>query len=314
MEKIVTFLNKNNQKLFGVLHIPDHEVFKEKIGINLLNPGLKNRVAPHRMNIKIARRLCRKGFYVLRFDPFGVGDSEGEISDKNELSMDIWGQVQEGLFVQDTLSANEFFKKEVKLSKLLLMGQCGGAATALLSSDNGVESLVLIDLPVRKISSKIVMSDCHEEIESPGKTVTGYLSKVFKIRPLLKLIQGKVPVSHHLKILAISLASVWKKALGRQIKEINVSDRFSYMILDSFLTFMKREKEICFIFAENDFSLKEFRQDLQDNYINGNQNILNKSHIHVVKDANHIYTEFAWQADLLENIEKWCDRYVPASA
>src|SRR3569832_1787566 len=80
LEKAVSFRNKKGQLLFGVLHLPETPKPGPRIGINILNPGLKNRVAPNRINVKMARLLCESGVYVFRFDPFGIGDSDGELA------------------------------------------------------------------------------------------------------------------------------------------------------------------------------------------------------------------------------------------
>ena len=75
MEEPITITNKNGKKLFGILHTPETTVpGRTRVGVNLLNPGIKYRVAPHRMNVKLARKLCSQGYYVLRFDPFEVYD------------------------------------------------------------------------------------------------------------------------------------------------------------------------------------------------------------------------------------------------
>ena len=120
MEKPVVFENKRGEKLFGIVHVPDRNLsVNKKIGINLLNPGIKYRVAPNRLNVKLARKLCQNGYYVLRFDPSGIGDSEGELQ-ANVLVPDIWEKIQTGLFVSDTIDANSFFIKEFDIDKLVL--------------------------------------------------------------------------------------------------------------------------------------------------------------------------------------------------
>ena len=85
----------NGHRLMGILHMPEDRVRRNR-GINLLSPGLKNRVAPNRMNVKMARILCEKGFPVLRFDPHGIGDSEGEIVRGERPVMNLWGLIREG--------------------------------------------------------------------------------------------------------------------------------------------------------------------------------------------------------------------------
>src|SRR4030042_6277377 len=118
MEEPVTFKNKNGQKLFGIVHIPEKSFnIEKKIGVNLLNPGIKYRVAPNRLNVKLARRLCQNGYYVLRFDPCGVGDSEGELPNNIQVP-DIWEKIQTGLFLEETIEANDFFYHQYNLGKL----------------------------------------------------------------------------------------------------------------------------------------------------------------------------------------------------
>ena len=150
LEKPITFQNKNGKKLFGIVHVPDKDSpFNKRVGINLLNPGIKYRIAPNRLNVKLARRLCGQGYFVLRFDPEGIGDSEGELPE-GILVPDIWEKIQTGLLVDDTITANDFFMQNYSIEKLTLIGNCGGAITALLTSkeDKRVSSLVLIDVPV----------------------------------------------------------------------------------------------------------------------------------------------------------------------
>ena len=134
MEQAITFNSRKGEKLFGIVHIPEKVMPGDRrVGINLLNPGIKYRVAPNRLNVKIARRLCQKGFYVLRFDPSGIGDSEGDLAD-GILVADIWEKIQTGLFVPDTIAANTLFVEEYGIEELILMGNCGGAITSLLTA------------------------------------------------------------------------------------------------------------------------------------------------------------------------------------
>ena len=183
MEEVISFRNNSNNELFGILHKPDRDGLVDgKIGINLLNPGLKNRVAPNRLNVKIARKLCELGYYVFRFDPHGIGDSKGEFMGFNEPIMDLWGGIQRGVFVEDTISANEYLYSHEGIKKLILIGQCGAAVTSSIvgSRDHRVDRLILINTPFTLLSSKLELIDLILENRSTKQLF--FESKGFMLR------------------------------------------------------------------------------------------------------------------------------------
>jgi len=211
MEKSVVFNNKNGEKLFGIVHIPENKNSTDKrIGINLLNPGIKYRVAPNRLNVKLARKLCQMGYYVLRFDPTGIGDSEGELPN-NVLLGEIAEIIQTGLFVQDTIAANDFFIHNYQISELILAGNCGGAVTSLLTSekDTHVDRLILIDLAIQlkkadySFADKIVAGS-----ELSNSLFTEYLKKLMNPGAWYRLISFKTNYSAMWKIVRMKLINL----------------------------------------------------------------------------------------------------------
>ena len=73
----VSFRNARGETLHGMLHAPAAEV-RRGVCILLLSPGIKGRVGPHRLYLKLAGPFVAAGFHVLRFDYYGLGDSEGD--------------------------------------------------------------------------------------------------------------------------------------------------------------------------------------------------------------------------------------------
>jgi hypothetical protein len=310
VEKAVTFKNTNDQILFGILHIPDSRELKSRIGINILNPGLKNRVAPNRINVKMARMFCDMGFYVLRFDPFGIGDSEGELA-AHESVMDLWGMIQRGLFVSDTRIANDWFIQEAQLDKLLLIGQCGAAVTSMLvgGEDDRVESVVLIDCSVRLLSSQVDLSDILAETHRPSEMFFQYMRKIISVRSWINFFQLKSDFRGLRKLLARTTNGFLDRDKLNAGNYPNISERFNKQLWDAFCNFMNRKKKVCFLFAENDFALKEFRQDMQMGLLQRHEEFQLQYDVHVIKDANHVYTEEIWQRDLLQSINAWLNQY-----
>jgi hypothetical protein len=306
MERPVTFKNKSNQTLFGILHTPENiGQMVKRIGVNILNPGLKNRIAPNRLNIKIARMLCEKGFFVFRFDPHGIGDSEGQLSGNNENLLDMWGMIQKGEFVEDTIVSNSFFIDIAKLDKLILIGQCGAGVTALVccGADERIDKLVLIDTPFRIVSSDISIQEMEADFEEPNELIRNGIHAIFNLNKIKNVMTAGFNWRLYFNAIVVSVSGLFQNS--GNLKKQNINNRFNWQLQKAFERFMKRDGKICFIFAENDFSLKEFNQDFRSNFLDNNGMYQMNCKTDIIKEANHIYTEIAWQNELMSRISRF---------
>lgn len=183
--KPVTFMNPSGHRLFGMYHLPEHST--KETAVVILNPGLKSRVAPHRLYVKMAARFCELGYPVLRFDPHGVGDSEGVI--EQNLAADFYGTVQVGRFVADTRSAMDWMEKECSISRFVLAGLCGGAITGLLAGavDKRVDALIALGIPVFLESADIDQAR-YMTTGQLTELRRSYLEKLRDIRSWLRLL------------------------------------------------------------------------------------------------------------------------------
>jgi len=132
----------------GILHTPgDHECVTQRVGIILLNSGIRQRVGPYRQYVKLARRLCQAGFYALRFDFPGIGDSEGDVQGISKSQRQFLDQND------STTNAIDFLKAETGINRVGLLGLCGGAYSALRAgaADHRVDFLLLLSLPVEDL-------------------------------------------------------------------------------------------------------------------------------------------------------------------
>ena len=67
--KPIVFKNNNNLNLYGILHTPERA--NKEFAIIILSPGIKNRVGPHRLYLKMTKRFCdevRKEFEIEKWD------------------------------------------------------------------------------------------------------------------------------------------------------------------------------------------------------------------------------------------------------
>ena len=119
----------------------------------LLSPGVKMRVGPGRLYVPLTELLNSQGFRVLRFDFFGLGDSEGDL-DETVLA-DVYNNIEVGRYVDDTLAALNWLSAEHGAKRFVLGGLCGGAITAILAAerDARVDSLLSIGMTVTLASN-----------------------------------------------------------------------------------------------------------------------------------------------------------------
>jgi exosortase A-associated hydrolase 2 len=81
MNETPFFFDGNGYRLFGVIHDPD--VKPNGHGFVFCHPFAEEKLWAHRVFVNFARTLAQKGYFVLRFDYMGNGDSEGDFSDSS---------------------------------------------------------------------------------------------------------------------------------------------------------------------------------------------------------------------------------------
>ncbi|NNF48568.1 MAG: hypothetical protein HKN65_01830, partial [Woeseiaceae bacterium] len=122
-------------RLFGILTRPREENSNAPLFV-FLNAGLLHRTGPHRLHVRLARRLAEHGLASLRVDLGGIGDSitPPGITYPESVAIDFAD-------ILDLLSS------ETDLEQVYLFGLCSGADNAVrLAADNPcVAGMVLLD-------------------------------------------------------------------------------------------------------------------------------------------------------------------------
>ena len=253
MEQEISFLNEHGEKLYGIVHVPDGTAPEgRRIEGNLLNPGIKYRVAPNRLNVKLARMLFARGYYVLRFDPEGIGDSEGELPSESPIS-NIWERIQTGICVSDVKCSNKLFIDTYGIDKLFLIGNCGGAITALLSSMDSHESdgLILINLPVT-INGEDKGSSYAENISAGGAYANNAFWGYFQNLKSLESWRRLLTLKSDFRAMTAVLNTVFiRKVMKRETKDCEIK-HLNYEAVNSLNSFLAKDKRVLFILAGND--------------------------------------------------------------
>ena len=303
----VTFKNKEGLKLFGILHKPTENI--KDIGIIILSPGIKSRVAPHRLYLKMARHFADMGFYVLRFDFNGLGDSEGEIKETNVA--DFYGTVQVGKYVSDTVSAMDWMEKECKISHFILTGLCGGAITGLFAGaqDQRVKCLIGQSIPIILDSANITYDNFLTEGELKGKR-DNYLQKLFdpksSWRSWIRFVTFRSDYRLIFRSLLFPILRKGEKEQGEAASDTaEKKDNKNPYFPTAFKSIVSSGRKIYLLFAEADRLYWQFEENFRTPnkcYLDEHKNNIS---IHVIKNANHIFSYNEWQEELLEKYTLW---------
>ena len=115
-EQAVTF-SVGSERLLGITATPETA---SDVGVLILVGGPQYRVGSHRQFTLLARSLAEVGIASLRFDYRGMGDSEGEKCEFDEIEDDIAAAI-------DTL-----IESAPGVSRVVLWGLCDAASSALI--------------------------------------------------------------------------------------------------------------------------------------------------------------------------------------
>ena len=122
------FFPNADYQLFGVLHEPENQT--QRTGFVFCSPFAEEKLWTHRVFVSFAREMAHRGYFVLRFDYMGHGDSEGDFEDSTIESR-----------LSDIKCAVRTLKEKTKNGATVgLLGLRLGATLAALVAENETDS------------------------------------------------------------------------------------------------------------------------------------------------------------------------------
>jgi uncharacterized protein len=303
----VTFPNRAGQRLFGMLTEPAEG--RADATIVLLCPGMKMRVGPHRLYVRMAERFAEQGYAVLRFDFAGLGDSEGEVEEA--VTADFYGSIQAGRYVDDVSAAIDWLERERGIRSHIAAGLCGGAITALLAAerDPRVASVLGLGMPVILDGSHIDFSK-YMTAAQLARTRSGYLRK-------LHLWNSKawnswwrfITFRSHYSLITRSLVNPLKHRFTRPKEaaaaQAPVEDNTNPRFAPAMRHVLDDGRPILLVFGEEDRLLMEYVAKYVDRHQRDLDQAASLYQLHVTSHANHIFSLREWQEDMLERCSRW---------
>jgi alpha/beta superfamily hydrolase len=302
----VSFANKDGLRLFGIFHQPERPR-DPAVAVLLLSPGVKMRVAPHRLYNKLAARFVELGYPVLRFDFHGLGDSEGDAAETHLA--DLYGATQVGRYVADTVSAMDWMQRTHGTSRFIAAGLCGGALTGLLAAerDPRITHLLGLSIPVILDGSNIDASK-YMTAAQLNSTRTGYLRKLSPAswRSWIRLLS----LQSDYRMIARSLLQpfVSRRRPAPPAQAVALADNTNPYFAPAFHRMVSTSRRVLLIFAESDRLFWEFENKFMQRHAEALTPYADCYQVHVTKQANHIFSFAEWQQDMMEHCCRWLDR------
>jgi alpha-beta hydrolase superfamily lysophospholipase len=193
--------------LFGIVTAPRRDENRRRAVI-LLNTGADHHIGASRMYVSLARRWARRGYYVLRIDLSGLGDSRARP-----------GQPENEVFpsdaVADIRSAVEHLRGRYGVGDVTLLGLCSGAYHALRAAGEGlaVRRILMVNpenffweegMSVRDLQPADVLQETGD-----------YRKRALSPENWRRLLKGQIDVTFILKVILRRLLIVVDSAARR---------------------------------------------------------------------------------------------------
>ena len=301
----VVFTNRAGRRLFGILHTP---AAASDLGVIFLSPGVKMRVGPQRLYNRLTDELVSMGLPVLRFDFYGLGDSEGTLAE--ELLKDVYNHIEVGRFVDDTVDAMDWMQRECGTARFILSGLCGGAITGLLAGARDERVAGLLGLGITPVlASQAADPSLYMTAGQLNEIGATYLSKVADPRAWLRLLTFRSDY----RLLWRAIGQRVRRRKGAQTPEAAAPaapapgepDNASPLFPPAYFTMLERRRPMLLVFGGADRLHFEYEEKFVARHRARLASAPPLCQVHVVPQANHVLSLAAWQHDMIDVSRRW---------
>ncbi len=259
--------------MLGVVTEPAANAPRRDTAIVLLNAGFLHRVGPNRLSVRLARQLAEAGFWVMRFDFSGLGDSLPRY-DKKPLEQAVVDEVGTAMDVLTGMSG---------VDRFLLSGLCSGADSSVrvAAADDRVVGVGLIDFYYEP-SFDYYVSGCRRLLVS---------TKTWG-----RLLRGKTDV---LRKIASALSNFGAAKKMEETRAAPTKERF----VEELRSASQRDVDLCFVFSANGPSHYHYKRTFGP-AIRTTHNP-DRLHVEVVEKTDHLFTKPSRQEQLLQTLVTW---------
>jgi exosortase A-associated hydrolase 1 len=222
-------LDCDGDACIGVVAAPASPAAPARTGVVIVVGGPQYRVGSHRQFVLLARSLAAAGFPALRFDYRGMGDSDGERRDFEDVGSDI------GCAVSALV-------RDAGVTNVVLWGLCDGASAALMyaAADPRIAGVVALNPWARSAQIAAVTRVRHY-----------YLRRIASGAFWRKMLTGGVGILRGARELAGSL----RGSIGG--RSTSSGDGYLQRMHDGW---MRLRRPLLLVLSGHDFTAREFEQ------------------------------------------------------
>ena len=241
------------------------------LGMILFNAGVIHRVGPHRLNVRLARKLAEQGIPSIRFDLAGLGDSARPTGNRSF----------EAQAVVDLRSAMDALTSAARSQRFALLGLCSGAAHGYATSfaDDRVVGLLMYD-NYRYRTLKAWWNLFAMRVKEHGlpRAVGGF-------------VLGKI-------------STAFRRA-GDRLNDVGFisTGPSKAEFADGLKTLLNRGVEIGLIYTGEGFELYNYERQFHDAF--HELGVTDRVRVNFLPDLDHAATSIAAQADLVLRIQRF---------
>jgi alpha-beta hydrolase superfamily lysophospholipase len=263
-------------RLFGILTTPSIDE-KRKRGVILLNAGATYHMGPNRQYVTLARQWAQRGYFVLRFDLQGLGDSGTRT-----------GQPDNEVFprgaLEDIRAAIDFMRSRHGVLDLSLCGICSGAYHALRAAAAA--------LPI----TRVLMINPQNFYWEPGTAIDAltpaevvmrssqHRERIFSREAWKRLLSGQVDMPR-LALVYIQRPLI---AIGTALRSVAASLKLRLPddIGAELEEIVSRGVKVVFVFARGESGLELLK-------VQGGSRLArlgDRCKIHIIENADHVFS------------------------
>jgi len=273
--------------LFGIVTEPGQGEIRRRAVI-LLNAGADHHVGPSRVHVSIARRWARRGYFVLRMDLAGLGDSGTRVGSPD-------GEVFPPAAIDDIRAGIEFMRTRYGIRDITLAGLCSGAYHALRAAVAAVPvNRIMLVNPQNFFWKKgMVLDDLQvaEVLHNPGV----YRQRVLSGAAWKRLLTGQVNVWRILNIYVQRFLLPVESVLRDVARRMRI--RLPYDLGWELEEIVGRGVQVVFVFAQGEPGINLLKLEAGSSV----RRVGKSCRVRIIERADHVFSHSGARA-ILEDI------------